>query len=233
MEAGPESKLEEKPTQQYSIQSNAFLTTKNAEEPKLRRSPTANRRPVSRQIVRVAKFKHLKGDVMLKGKFENLKNLSRTMPAESDFFKANPQRIAVPLTGPGGKLAVFETARPGRIPDGVTPCLINGSTVLDFAFDPFNTQRLAVGCDDGIIRVWTIPESGLTGQVNEPAMQFSACTDKVQMVKWHPLAQDILCSVAFDKSVKIWDLSQDLSQGPQIELEVNKTLSHIVYEKRE
>ena len=125
---------------QYSIQSNTFLTAKNEEEPKLVRSPTmAKRRPLSRQIVRVAKFKHLKGDVMLKGKFENLKNLSRTMPAESDFFKANPERIAVPLTGPGGKLAIFETSRPGRIPDGVTPCLINGSTVLDFAFDPFNS----------------------------------------------------------------------------------------------
>ena len=41
---------------------------------------------------------------MLKGRFENLKNLSRTMPAESDFFKANPDRIAVPLTGPGKSL---------------------------------------------------------------------------------------------------------------------------------
>ena len=49
--------------------------------------------------IRVSKFKHLKGDVMLKGKFENLKNLSKSVPAESNFFKANPERMAVPLQG--------------------------------------------------------------------------------------------------------------------------------------
>ena len=36
------------------------------------------KRPSSKMFVRVSKFKHLKGDVMLKGKFENLKNLSKS-----------------------------------------------------------------------------------------------------------------------------------------------------------
>ena len=72
----------------------------------------------------------------------------------------------MPLTGPGGKLAIFETRKPGRIPDGVTPVLINGTTVLDFAFDPFDNSRLAAGCDDGIIRVWRIPQGGLTCQAS-------------------------------------------------------------------
>ena len=50
----------------------------------------------------------------------------------------NEDRIAVPLAGPGGKLAIFETKRPGRIEAGVLPVIINGATVLDFAFDPFD-----------------------------------------------------------------------------------------------
>ena len=90
----------------------------------------------------MSKFKHLKGEVMLKGKFENLKNLSKTVPGESNGFAANPDRVAVPIAGPGGKIAVFEASRPGRIPDGVQPVLINGATVLDFGFDPFdNTSK--------------------------------------------------------------------------------------------
>ena len=36
------------------------------------------KRPVSKMFGRVSKFKHLKGDVMLKGRMENLKNLSRS-----------------------------------------------------------------------------------------------------------------------------------------------------------
>ena len=39
-----------------------------------------------KQFGRVSKFKHLKGEVILKGKFENLKNLKRTVAAESNFF---------------------------------------------------------------------------------------------------------------------------------------------------
>jgi len=100
----------------------------------------------------------------------------------------------------------------------VTPTLINGSTVLDFAFDPFNKSRLVAGCDDGIIRIWNIPEGGLTCQVNKADMELSVAPDKVTIVKWHPLAQDILATVAFDKSVKIWDLNKT-ETGPQIVLE--------------
>ena len=58
-------------------------------------------------------------------------------------------RIAIPLSGPGGKIAVFEANKPGRIPDGVLPVLIHGTTVMDFAFDPFDNTRLLAGCDDG------------------------------------------------------------------------------------
>ena len=56
-------------------------------------------------------------------------------------------------------------------------------------------------------------------QVNKPETELSVAPDKVTIVKWHPLAQDILCTVAFDKSVKIWDLNKT-ENGPQIELEV-------------
>ena len=85
----------------------------------------------------------------------------------TNYFTVNEDRIAIPLSGPGGKLAIFETKRPGRIEAGVLPVIINGATVLDFAFDPFDKTRLVAGCDDGIIRVWKIPEGGLTCQVND------------------------------------------------------------------
>ena len=162
----------------------------------LRSTSTASKRPESKRPVskmfRVSKFKHLKGETVMKNSFNNLKNLSKNVPAESNFFKANPDRIVVPLAGmffkkrfkitlrriliffssfnigPGGKLAIFETKKPGRIPDGVTPVLINGTTVLDFDFDPFDNSRIAASCDDGTIRIWIIPEEGLT----RPGMHF-------------------------------------------------------------
>lgn len=58
---------------------------------------------------------------------------------------ANPDRVAVPLGGLGGRIAVLELAKTGRLPDGVMPALLHGDTVMDFQWDPFNNQRLAVG----------------------------------------------------------------------------------------
>lgn len=228
-------------TEVMDARKNIFLAMDKSEQAVQEEKPAAAaaKRPTSKMFVRVSKFKHLKGEVILKGKFENLKNLSRTVPAECNFIKgrfsflswrqlfaaltsplflANSERIAVPLTGPGGKLAIFETSKPGRIPDGVTPVLINGTTVLDFAFDPFDRSRIVAACDDGFIRVWKIPPGGLTSQVNDPISMFPAHSDKVQIVKWHPLAQDILLSVAFDRSAKIWDLNN--TDVAKIELEV-------------
>jgi len=51
----------------------------------------------------------------------------------------------VPLSGPGGKIAVFELSKTGRLPDGVIPTLVHGTNIMDFAWDPFNCKRLAVG----------------------------------------------------------------------------------------
>lgn len=61
------------------------------------------------------------------------------------YFSANADRVAVPLSGPGGKIAVLELKITGRIPDGVMAALVHGAAVMDFQWDPFNSQRLAVG----------------------------------------------------------------------------------------
>ena len=122
---------------------------------------------------RVTKFKHMKGTPLHKSMhFENLKNLSKSMAADCDVIQVNPERIVVPLSGPGGKLAVFEVAKSGRIPDGVIPAVINTANVMDFAWDPFNNNRLGVVTDDGAINLWDIPDGGLLSQVNEPTMRF-------------------------------------------------------------
>lgn len=58
---------------------------------------------------------------------------------------ANCDRVAVPQSGPGGKIAVFELSKTGRLPDIVTPTLVHGTTVMDFSWDNFNNRKLAVG----------------------------------------------------------------------------------------
>ncbi|XP_025263201.1 coronin-7 isoform X2 [Camponotus floridanus] len=157
---------------------------------------------------RVSKFRHLKGTPGHKSThIENIRNISRQISGECDGFHANPDRVAVPLSGPGGKIAVLELKKTGRLPDGVMPALVHGATVMDFQWDPFDNQRLAVACDDGIIRLWEIPESGLAEPTNEPKHIIEAHTDKIYLIKFHPLASNVLASASYDMTVKVWDLS--------------------------
>ncbi|XP_018362550.1 PREDICTED: coronin-7 isoform X2 [Trachymyrmex cornetzi] len=157
---------------------------------------------------RVSKFRHLKGTPGHKSThIENIRNISRQISGECDGFHANPDRVVVPLSGPGGKIAVLELKKTGRLPDGVMPALVHGATVMDFQWDPFDNQRLAVACDDGIIRLWEIPESGLAEPTNEPKYTIEAHTDKIYLIKFHPLASNVLASASYDMTVKIWDLS--------------------------
>ncbi|CAH1716522.1 unnamed protein product [Chironomus riparius] len=161
---------------------------------------------------KVSKFRHLKGTAAHKSfHIENLKNISRQIPPECDVFYANDERVAVPISGQGGKIAVFELSKTGRLPDGVIPCLVNGNSTMDYQWDPFDSRILAVGCDDGRVKIWNIPEDGLTESTNSPTQEFGAHAEKISFIKFHPLAKNVLLTASYDLTLKIWDLN-DLSE---------------------
>ncbi|CAG5103997.1 Similar to CORO7: Coronin-7 (Bos taurus) [Cotesia congregata] len=176
------------------------------EKPEPISTPTPKR--ISTVFGRVSKFRHLKGTPGHKSThIENIRNISRQISGECDGFHANSDRVAVPLSGPGGKIAVLELKKTGRLPDGVMPALVHGASIMDFQWDPFDNQRLAVACDDGIIRLWEIPVGGLIEPTNEPKFTIEAHSDKIYLIKFHPLAADVLTSASYDTTVKIWDLA--------------------------
>ena len=73
---------------------NIFIAKDRLSEPVVAQQPS--KRPSSKMFGRVSKFKHLKGEPLHKSKhFENLKNLSKTVPAECNMVH--------------GKLIIFES----------------------------------------------------------------------------------------------------------------------------
>ncbi|CAB0000911.1 unnamed protein product [Nesidiocoris tenuis] len=157
---------------------------------------------------RVSKYRHLKGTPAHKSlHIENVRNVSRQISGECDGFHCNSDRVAVPLGGPGGKLAIFELSKPGKLPDGVTPTLVNANAIMDFAWDPFDNRRIAVGCDDGTVKLWVVPEGGLSEATNTPSAVLQAHMEKIYCLKFHPLASDILATTSYDMTIRIWDLS--------------------------
>lgn len=156
----------------------------------------------------MSKFRHLKGTPAHKSQhIENIRNLSRQISGECDGFSGNPKRVAVPLSGPGGKIAIFEVKKTGRLPDGVIPALVHGSNVMDFTWDPFDESHLAVACDDGVVKLWKIPEEGLPEPTNAPEREFNAHNDKIYFLKFHSTAKDVLATGSYDMTIRIWDLT--------------------------
>ncbi|XP_073834070.1 coronin isoform X2 [Musca autumnalis] len=168
---------------------------------------TTSTKRTSTVFGKVSKFRHLKGTPGHKSThIENLRNLSRQIPGECNGFTANHERVAVPLSGPGGKIAIFELSKPGRLPDGVIPSLVNGNNIMDFQWDPFDAKRLAVACDDGMVKFWRIPEGGLTEPTNTPEQELNSHLDKIYFIRFHPLAQDILLTASYDMTIKLWHI---------------------------
>jgi hypothetical protein len=59
--------------------------------------------------VRQSKYRYVTGKILHPSQhLTNMRNISKTVPIESDMFVANVQRCAVPLKGAGGIIAVFE-----------------------------------------------------------------------------------------------------------------------------
>ncbi|KAL1438135.1 hypothetical protein MTO96_048226 [Rhipicephalus appendiculatus] len=157
--------------------------------------------------VRVSKYRHLNGSVGSRDtQITNLPPMCNTLPGESEGFRANTERVALPLAISGGHLAILELSKRGRIQSGVVPSLICGTSIMDFAWDPFDNRRIAIACDDGRVRVWTVPEGGLHESLTEPDFELKGHTEKVHFLKFHPTASGVLASGSHDLTVIIWDM---------------------------
>ncbi|KAG8006964.1 Coronin-7, partial [Nibea albiflora] len=141
-------------------------------------SPSQSAKAIQSMLGPMSKFRHIQGAVMHRDThITNMRGLNLTTPGECDGFCVNRHRVAVPLAISGGQIAVFERSQPGRMPDTALPTIQNSVNVVDFAWDPFDTHRLAVGH-----------------------------TEKIYSIKFHPLASGLLVSSSYDLTVRLWDL---------------------------
>jgi len=82
------------------------------------------------------------------------------------------------------------------------------SAVLDFEFNPFNDQIISTASDDTTIKVWGIPEEGLTETIDTPLVSLPGHARKVTLLRSHPTAENVLASVGGENVVKLWDIQK-------------------------
>ena len=159
-------------------------------------------------LVRTTKFRHLKGTILPKEtQVTNFFGLCKTIPGECDIFKANKKFAAVPIGQNCNNLAVINIVKGHRLDGGIIPHLVCGNSICDFAFDPFDDNRIVIGCDDGTIQLWNIPNDGLLINRDKYENKLTHHKDRITLVKFHPIAKDVLASFSMDLMIIIWDLN--------------------------
>lgn len=66
--------------------------------------------------------------------------------------------------------------------------------MLDIQWCPHDDDLIASGSEDCTVKVWQIPDGGLTENLTEPVADLVAHQRRVGLVVWHPTAQNVLLS---------------------------------------
>lgn len=78
--------------------------------------------------------------------------------------------------------------------------------VLDIAWCPHNDNVIASGSEDCVVKVWHIPDSGLSRTLTEPVVDLLYHQRRVGLVLWHPTALNVLLTAGSDNQVVIWNV---------------------------
>lgn len=117
--------------------------------------------------------------------------------------------MQIPWKGSGGGVLQVHKAYDFKRLEAGSP-LIKGhqGQVTDFDFSPYNDNLLASSAEDGIIRMWAIPDEGLTKDVLKADADLIGHQKKAIFVKFHPSADYTLASAGADKTVRVWDVQK-------------------------
>nr|WEX98180.1 coronin 2B [Laodelphax striatellus] len=158
--------------------------------------------------VRSSKFRHVFG---LPAKRERCyDNVKITKNAhDSHFCAVNPKFVAVVTeVAGGGAFLVLPIDRTGRIDFNMSRVTGHRGPVLDIKWNPFNDNIIASCSDDCTIKLWYIPDGGLSSHLTEWLIDLHGHKRRVGYIEWHPTAENILVSAGFDHLIILWDVGK-------------------------
>ena len=167
-------------------------------------------------FMRRSKYKHVFGTAKKRNECYDAIRITKSS-WDSTFCTVNPKFIAIITeSAGGGAFLVLSLEKVGRV-DINAPCVSgHKAPVLDIQWNPFNDNVIASGSEDCTVKVWEIPDGGLTENLTEPAIDLVAHQRRVGLVLWHPSAENVLLSSGADNMVLIWNIE---TQTPMIQLD--------------
>ncbi|XP_035281999.1 coronin-1B [Anguilla anguilla] len=159
-----------------------------------------------RGVVRQSKFRHVFAQAW---KAEHCLDDVRVTRVtwEGPLCAPNPKFIAVIVeAGGGGSFLVLPLSKSGRV-DQTTPSVCgHAAPVLDIQWCPHDDNVIASASEDCAVKVWQIPDEGLSSPMTEAAVTLEEHSKRVGILAWHPTALNILLSAGCDNLLCIWDV---------------------------
>eukprot|EP01134_Creolimax_fragrantissima_P004365 CFRG4365T1 len=158
------------------------------------------------RFVRSSKFRHVFGEAYKKELCYD--GIPMTKSAhDSAFIDVNDKFVAVCVHSGGGAFIVLKHEQTGRLDMDHPKVMGHKAPVLDVQWNPFNANMIASASDDCTIKVWLIPEEGVTENIEVPAVTLEGHQKKVGHILWHPTAANILFSSSADNTMKVWNVA--------------------------
>lgn len=104
----------------------------------------------------------------------------------------------------------------GRIDFQRCKVIGHSGQIFDLKWNPFNDYQIASASDDCTIKLWDIPEGGLSSSLSEFSNELLGHRRKITQLEWHPSTANVLISSGFDNLVIVWDVSPTPLNGNSI-----------------
>jgi len=140
-------------------------------------------------------YRFMSGKV--KVQYDNLSGYWDNLTNEIEGIEVNNKFMAIPINGPGGRIIILKTRESGRVPSSMN-CILCGSTMTYYKFNPFNPNMLLTGNENGNVQVWTIPDEELKENLTEPDHTFTLFSSKTTLIEFNPLVEDLVLVGGFD-----------------------------------
>lgn len=162
---------------------------------------------MSVKVVRNSKFRHVYGQALKKQDcYDNIRITKSSW--DSTFCCVNPKFIAIITEAAGGgSFLVMSIDKVGRVDRDVPLVVGHKAAVLDIAWCPHNDNLIASASEDCTIKVWELPNGGLTKNLTECVADLVAHQRRVGVISWHPSAHLVLLSAGSDYKVFVWNVA--------------------------
>jgi hypothetical protein len=156
--------------------------------------------------VRQSKFRHVFGKAAKREESYDGIRVSKNA-WDSSFCSVNAKFLAIVLeSAGGGAFTVINLENTGRVDMNHPKVCGHKAIVLDIQFCPFNDHVIASSSEDCTVKVWEIPEGGLTENMDTPVVDLIGHQRRVGTVQWHPTAENMLFSAGFDYMIFGWNI---------------------------